>query len=289
MMRLVFLFCAEERELIPQQAVPGLRAELLRLDDQQAAPRSWPTSTARSCSNAGSTPGPGCWRRSGPSSAGLEHDDAHIPAYGGQPVQPRPLPVPRRPQGGDDLAGRRGEPAAGQQPDGAAPAGGSPTLADPGAGRRSRRGPAGQLPGAGHRADRPRLRGPARPHRQAGRRAVPGPGRDSGEGAGDPAGRAGAAGGEGGGRSGQVPQGGDGQVGIRPQEGAQGRDRRRARPPLPHRLPGGRCPVEAGAAVRRAGAARQLRLPGRHPEGERLRHGGDRPAVQRHALHAPRR
>ena len=70
-------------------------------------------------------------------------------------------------------------------------------------------------------------------------------------------------------------------------KGLQRRDRRPARPPLPHRLPGRRGPVGAGAAVRRAGAARHVRLPGRHPAGERLRHGGDRPALQRHALHAP--
>ena len=44
--------------------------------------------------------------------------------------------------------------------------------------------------------------------------------------------------------------------------------------------------VEAGEAVRRAGAARYCRLPGRHHHGQRLRHGRDRPAQQRHALHA---
>ena len=45
-------------------------------------------------------------------------------------------------------------------------------------------------------------------------------------------------------------------------------------------------PVEAGEAVRRAGAARYGRLPGRHHHGQRLRHRRDRPAQQRHALHA---
>ena len=42
----------------------------------------------------------------------------------------------------------------------------------------------------------------------------------------------------------------------------------------------------SGQAAGGAGAARHVRLPGGDPAGERLRHGGDRPAVQRHALHA---
>ncbi len=44
--------------------------------------------------------------------------------------------------------------------------------------------------------------------------------------------------------------------------------------------------LRAGAALRRAGPRRLLRLSGRHPAGQRLRHGGDRPPLHRHALHA---
>ena len=42
--------------------------------------------------------------------------------------------------------------------------------------------------------------------------------------------------------------------------------------PVPLGLPGRRGAVAAGPAVRRAGAARHLRLPGRHSHGERVRH-----------------
>ena len=55
--------------------------------------------------------------------------------------------------------------------------------------------------------------------------------------------------------------------------------------PIPHRLSGGREALGADQAVRRAGAARHVRLPGRHPAEQRLRHGGHRPPLQRHPLH----
>ena len=44
--------------------------------------------------------------------------------------------------------------------------------------------------------------------------------------------------------------------------------------------------VAAGAAIRRPDPDRHLRQAGRHPQGQRLRHRGDRPAFERHALHA---
>ena len=44
--------------------------------------------------------------------------------------------------------------------------------------------------------------------------------------------------------------------------------------------------MEAGEAVRRPGAARYFRLSRGHSQGERLRHRRDRPASQRHVLHA---
>ena len=48
-----------------------------------------------------------------------------------------------------------------------------------------------------------------------------------------------------------------------------------------------RSPVQPGAALRGAGPQRHLRPAGGDPQGHGLRHGGDRPALQRHALHAP--
>ena len=125
MMRLVFLFCAEERE----PAAPG-RPALRR--------RTTPSRRSRAAAGAADQHGEevlerrlDAWRRLLATFravyGGLRaRRGSQLPAYGGQPVRPRPLPVPRRPQAGDDLAGRRGQPAAGQQPDGAAPAGGPP-------------------------------------------------------------------------------------------------------------------------------------------------------------------
>ena len=54
----------------------------------------------------------------------------------------------------------------------------------------------------------------------------------------------------------------------------------------PHGLWERRISVEASEAVRRSGARRHVRLSGGRSQGERLRHGGDGSAQQRHALHA---
>ena len=67
---------------------------------------------------------------------------------------------------------------------------------------------------------------------------------------------------------------GDPEGGRRGQEAA-GRLRQRRRP------------VQPGAALLGAGPERHVRLARGDPQGPRLRHGGDRPALQRHALHAP--
>ena len=83
-----------------------------------------------------------------------------------------------------------------------------------------------------------------------------------------------------------IRQGGDGTVVGRHREAAPGVGTGRPdTEPIPHRLPGGREALAAGQAVCRAGAARHVRLPGRHPARERLRHGGHGSAIQRHTLH----
>ena len=138
MMRLVFLFCAEERELL-LLGDAALRPELRRLHAAGATCESRPTSTAKKSSSCGTTPGPGCWPRSGPSTAGSS-TTAQAPGLRRQPVQPRPLPVPRRPQARHVLAGHRGHAAAGQQPHGAAPARSAASAASAAAGRRTSRG-----------------------------------------------------------------------------------------------------------------------------------------------------
>ena len=59
MMRLVFLFCAEERELLSGQAVP-VYDQNYSVSTLRKQLRERPTSTAKKSSNAGTTPGPGC-------------------------------------------------------------------------------------------------------------------------------------------------------------------------------------------------------------------------------------
>ncbi len=68
-------------------------------------------------------------------------------------------------------------------------------------------------------------------------------------------------------------------------EGAERRAGRSTRQPVSHGLPGLGA-VEAGEAVRWPGPARYGRLSGCHHPGQRLRHRGSRPAFQRHPLHA---
>ena len=77
---------------------------------------------------------------------------------------------------------------------------------------------------------------------------VPGPGRDTGQGAGNRPGRIGEDRRQGREGTAQVPEGRNGPVGIGAQEGAEGRDRRSTRQPVSHGLPGRRNAVEAGAS-----------------------------------------
>ena len=209
---------------------------------------------------------------------GVRHERLKLLPYGGQAVRPRPVPVPRRAAG----RGRRGR---------TTPA--TPLPID----NRTvlhllrslqyleMRGEArtAELPGSRHRADRPRLRGPARPHRQAGDRADAQPDRRQG---GRARGRrlgTGAAPGEGGGRPAQVPQGADGPVGERAQEGpgesaSSGDAAKKLRAAC-----GRRGVVQPGAAVLGAGPQRHVRPAGGHPQGVGVRHGGDgsaRPAAR---------
>ena len=215
MMRLVFLFSAEERGLLllgdplydEHYAVSTLVARLQEAADQHGEEvlerrhDAW----VRLLSTFRAVYG------------GVTARAAQAAALRRQAVRPRPVPVPRRPPAGLDVAGSApatAPSAADRQPDGAAPA---PVAPVP---RNARRGPPPELPGARHRADRPRLRGPARPHRQAGDRADAQPDRRQGGRAGGRPLGIGAAQGQGRGRTAQVPQGGDGPVRECPQESA---------------------------------------------------------------------
>ena len=281
MMRLVFLFCAEERGLLllgdplydQHYAVSTLR-EQLREDGRPAS--------ARRCWSAATTPGPAAGhlpgrlrrRRARPAAAARLRR---------QPVRPRPLPVPRRPQAGT----RRGE---------TTPATPLPVnnrtvlhllealqvLQVQGARRRPGRGPAavsfraldieqighvyeGLLDHTAKRATEP----------------MPGAGRDQGQGAGGRPGRAGAAARPRARRPAQVPA-------RRRPAGRRVRSKKALATPSStvQELASASAPpaatttallerVQPFAGLR---PARHVRLPGRHPHGQRLRHGGDRPA-----------
>ena len=165
MMRLVFLFVAEERRLLPlddplydrdarrdhaARAAPGAR----RPDGEDVLEKStaaWHRVLALFRAVHG----------------GIEHDALRLPAYGGGLFDPDRYPF---------LEGR----AAGHDAGATAAADPLPVddrtvlhmldalqTLDQGGGRRAR---AAVVPRARRRADRPRLRGPARPHRRADRR-----------------------------------------------------------------------------------------------------------------------
>ena len=120
MMRLVFLFCAEERELLllgdplynQNYALSTIREQLRAAADQSGEEvlerrhDAW----CRLLVNFRAVHG-GVW-----------HDNFKLPALRWSPLRPRPFPVPRRPKAGDNVEGHRGHAVARQQPHGAAPA-----------------------------------------------------------------------------------------------------------------------------------------------------------------------
>ena len=145
MMRLVFLFCAEERELLllgdelydQNYALSTMREQLRATADQfgeeileRRARRLVPAADLL----------PGRLRR------GVWHDRLKLPRLRWSPVRPGPLPVPRRSQAGTTWKDTPRPAAAGQQPHRPAPARSAASAASQGAGRRTCRGPAAQLP-----------------------------------------------------------------------------------------------------------------------------------------------
>ena len=133
MMRLVFLFCAEERELLllgdelydKNYAVSTLREQLRVTADQL---RRGSAGTPARCLEPAADDLPGGLRRH-PARA------AQAARLRGRTVRPRPVPVPGRPQRRDDLEGHARPAAAGRQPHRAAPARSPPGAPGAGAGR----------------------------------------------------------------------------------------------------------------------------------------------------------
>ena len=220
MMRLVFLFSAEERGLLllgdplydEHYAVSTLVAKL-----QEAADQHGEEVLERSARRLGpaalDVPG-GLWRR--PARAD------EVAAIRREAPRPRPVPDPRRAEAGDDVEGHPGHALAARQPDGPAPAPVAPVS------RNAGRGPSVELPGPRHRADRPRLRRVARSHRPAGDGADGQPDRrERGRARGCRLGTGGASR-EGRGHPDQVPQGPDGSVGECAREVPEESHRRRA-------------------------------------------------------------
>ena len=277
MMRLVFLFCAEERELLllgddlydKNYAVS--HAAGATAGHGGPVRRRSPRTPSR-CLAPAADHVPGRLRR-------RQARPAQAPGLRRQPVRPRPLPVPRRPQARDDLEGHRGHAAAGQQPHGAAPARSAPSAASQGAGRR--------------RCEARRLSFRALDIEQIGhvyeglldhtaKRAtepVLGLAGTQGQGAGNRPGRTGE----------DLQAKGEKEL-LKFLKDETGRSESALKKALKAELDDQHVSRFRTAcqddetlwkrvqAVRRPGAARHVRLPGRHHQGQRLRHRRDRPA-----------
>ena len=134
MMRLVFLFCAEERELIPSKPFPvyeqnysvsTISKQLRELADQHGEELlerrydAWPRLLAAFRAVYG----------------GLRHDDVHIPAYGGNLFNPDRFPFLEGRKQGTSWRDTEANPLPGQQSHGIAPARSVAIPANEGAGR----------------------------------------------------------------------------------------------------------------------------------------------------------
>ena len=166
MMRLVFLFSPRSGTCCSWATRSTTRTTPSRRCGSSCGGR--PTSTARKSSSVGYdawsrllTHLPGGLRR-------RRHDRLKLPAYGGSLFDPDRFPFLEGRRAGDQLDGHA-RPRRCRSTTARCCTCWKPSSAPgAGAGRWAGRGPPAQLPGARHRADRPRLRGPARPHRQAG-------------------------------------------------------------------------------------------------------------------------
>ena len=164
MMRLVFLFVAEERRLLPiddPRYAETLAASTLRAQLQEHADREGEDPLERSTA---------AWHRIlalfRAVHGGIEHDALRLPAYGGGLFDPDRYPFLEGRQPGSRWHEQASPPAPGRRPHDAPSA---RRAADARTGRRAR---AALLPSARRRADRPRLRGPARPHRRTDHRRL---------------------------------------------------------------------------------------------------------------------
>jgi hypothetical protein len=156
MMRLVFVFSAEERGLLllgdplwnRHYAVSTLRDQLREVPDENLLTYrhdAWSRllATFRAIY------------------AGVEHDQMRLPAYGGALFDPDRYPFLEGRALRHKLAERAGAAASHQQPHGSAPAGGAAVPRDAVARWRRLRAAPSELPGVGHRATWPCLRRPA--------------------------------------------------------------------------------------------------------------------------------
>ena len=285
MMRLVFLFCAEERDLLL------LGDELYDKNYSVSTLREQLRVTATNFGEEVLERRHDAWSRLLTTFravyGGIQHQRLKLPAYKGELFDPDRFPFLEGRTAGTSWKDTPCQPIPVDNRTVAAPPGSPPGAPGQAAGRGTSHAPQAQLPCPVDPPDRARLRGSARPHGGEGDRARAGAERTSGPRARGAPVEARSPGGEGRGRVAGVREGGDGAVVGLPREAAPVVGTGRPDPePVPHRLPGGREALGADQAVRRAGAARHVRLPGRHPAGERVRHGGDGPPVQRHALHA---
>ena len=121
MMRLVFLFCAEERELM-LLGDPTLRPTTTPSPRSRPNFGKPPTSTAKRFWSAGTTPGSGCLATFRAVYGGVQHDRLKLPAYGGNLFNPDRFPFLEGRKPGTSWQDTPSRPAAGQQSHGVAPA-----------------------------------------------------------------------------------------------------------------------------------------------------------------------
>ena len=165
MMRLVFLFVAEERRLLPLDDplyAQSYAASTLREQLEERATRFGEDPLERSAA---------AWHRLlalfRAVHGGIEHEALRLPAYGGGLFDPDRYPFLEGRAHGSAWQTRRFPPSAGRRPNGAAPS--DRAAGAGGTGRRagSRVRQCALVPRARRRADRPRLRRSTRPHGRA--------------------------------------------------------------------------------------------------------------------------
>ena len=218
---------------------------------------------------------------------GVQHQDLLLPAYGGSLFDPDRYPFLEGRAAGTNWRTTQAEPLAVNNRVVLHLLKSLQMSAGQSARRRAGGSAAGFLPRARHRTDRPRLRGPARPHRRACTRAGARPQRHQRKGAGNPARDTGSIPAARARQADRVSQGGNRPLRLGTQTRSGRRQPRSTSTSCSSPAATTRRLLERVSPLRRAyprrlvSSARWSCIAGQH-----LRHRGHRPAQHRHALHA---